>query len=407
MGAEPYTVRPVYPNSLEIDWNNPGGVMLRWINPTLYTNGNPITQRTITLHVYRNDVLVATLPNQVPGAAAFWQEMVGSAIPPRYRVSANTNVTAIEGLYAFTNKPTLQTANVEAIPYDWVEIYGTNNTGITGDNETAGPFPIGFNFPYYGQSYDNLYICSNGFASFTSQSTEPNNIPIPWPTEPNNLLAVLWDDLMMTPNSNIWYQWDFTYGRFIVEWNKPVSWMLPQASQKFEMFLWNNGYIDFIYQNVVNPTLTSCTVGVENLSGDIGVPVTYNGTGVFMPYSGKAIRIYTVPQNGLMDYAIGSCTECAPATNLAAAPVTTDLVSVSPNPFNPVTTLNYTLQTTGPVSLKVYDTNGRLVATLVEGALAAGSYQATFDGSRLASGVYLYRLQAGTQTATGKLMLMK
>jgi hypothetical protein len=79
----------------------------------------------------------------------------------------------------------------------------------------------------------------------------------------------------------------------------------------------------------------------------------------------------------------------------------------SPNPFNSSTIVSYRLQVAGHVSLKVYDTAGRLVATLVEGWREAGEYQVTFDGSGLPSGVYLYRLQAGENMAAGKLVLLK
>lgn len=414
MGAIPFAVRAAYPSSLNINWNTPGGPTLTWFNPAIKTDGSPITQRTITVHIYRNDILAATLFDQVPGWAVTWQDQIGSAIPPRYRVSANLGVAAVEGVYAFTNKPILQTDNVESISYNWSEIYGTNNTGITGDNETLGPFPIGFTFPFYAQLFDNLNICSNGFASFTSMSANPFNEPIPSPGEPNNLLAVLWDDLMMVDNSNIWYANNTSVGRFIVEWDKPVSWMIPNASQKFEMMLYPNGYIDYLYLNVVPPTQTSSTIGTENAWGTGGIKVTYNADGIYHPTNGTAIRLYTQPIMDALDqgnYATGGCSEgcpeCNPASQGMTAAETTDLVSISPNPFNPVTTLRYTLQSSGYVNLKVYDTTGRLVAALVDGWFEAGTHQAVFDGSTLASGIYLYRLEAGQQTSTGKMMLLK
>lgn len=79
----------------------------------------------------------------------------------------------------------------------------------------------------------------------------------------------------------------------------------------------------------------------------------------------------------------------------------------SPNPFNPSTTLSYELPTTSHVSLKVYDTTGRLVTTLVDGRQEAGSHQVTFDGSGLASGPYLAKLTAGDFAAVQKLVLLK
>ncbi|OYV86966.1 MAG: hypothetical protein B7Z63_03175, partial [Ignavibacteriae bacterium 37-53-5] len=65
-----------------------------------------------------------------------------------------------------------------------------------------------------------------------------------------------------------------------------------------------------------------------------------------------------------------------------------------PNPFNPTTVINYQLSAVSNVTLKVYDILGRVVATLVSGRETAGTYSVTFDGSRLASGVYLYRIIA-------------
>jgi len=64
-----------------------------------------------------------------------------------------------------------------------------------------------------------------------------------------------------------------------------------------------------------------------------------------------------------------------------------------PNPFNPTTVINYQLPKDGFVTLKVYDMLGREVATLVDNYQAAGYYEATFDGSKLSSGTYLYRMR--------------
>ena len=78
-----------------------------------------------------------------------------------------------------------------------------------------------------------------------------------------------------------------------------------------------------------------------------------------------------------------------------------------PNPFNPQTTINYQLPKDGLVTLKVYDALGKEVTELVNGYKGAGSYNVTFDGSNLASGIYFYKITAGEFTTTKKLMLMK
>ncbi|MCX6639342.1 MAG: SBBP repeat-containing protein [bacterium] len=79
----------------------------------------------------------------------------------------------------------------------------------------------------------------------------------------------------------------------------------------------------------------------------------------------------------------------------------------SPNPFNPTTTLSFSLPQAGKVMLKVYDVGGREVAKLVDGWRDAGTHQVTFDATGLTSGVYLYRMTSGNFNAVGKMALLK
>ncbi|MCX6641345.1 MAG: T9SS type A sorting domain-containing protein [bacterium] len=92
---------------------------------------------------------------------------------------------------------------------------------------------------------------------------------------------------------------------------------------------------------------------------------------------------------------------------ISSAPQEFRLSTNYPNPFNPSTTIRYDLPTANFVNLTVYDLSGRTVATLVSGMRVAGSYEVVFDGSALASGVYIYRLNAGNFNASGKMALLK
>jgi hypothetical protein len=78
-----------------------------------------------------------------------------------------------------------------------------------------------------------------------------------------------------------------------------------------------------------------------------------------------------------------------------------------PNPFNPSTTIHFLVQSSEFVTLKVFDVLGNEVATLVNEEKPAGSYEVNFKASNLSSGVYLYKLQAGSFIETKKMLLMK
>jgi hypothetical protein len=78
-----------------------------------------------------------------------------------------------------------------------------------------------------------------------------------------------------------------------------------------------------------------------------------------------------------------------------------------PNPFNPTTRIEYAIPKTSHVSVKVFDLLGREVATLVDEEQGAGFKSVEFDAKGLASGVYLYRLHAGTFVQTKKLAVVR
>ena len=85
----------------------------------------------------------------------------------------------------------------------------------------------------------------------------------------------------------------------------------------------------------------------------------------------------------------------------------TGVLGAYPNPFNPSTTIRFSVGTEAHVQLEVYNTLGQRVALLADGTFDAGQHQAVFDAQHLPSGIYLYRLQAGTTVDTGRIMLVK
>ena len=96
----------------------------------------------------------------------------------------------------------------------------------------------------------------------------------------------------------------------------------------------------------------------------------------------------------------------------ATLPVASSLESNYPNPFNSSTQIPYRVSVSGPVRLVIYNVLGQPMRTLVDGVQAAGAYQVPWDGRdhsgvRVASGVYLYRLQAGAVTQVRKMLVLQ
>ncbi len=94
-------------------------------------------------------------------------------------------------------------------------------------------------------------------------------------------------------------------------------------------------------------------------------------------------------------------------SNKVNIPATFSLSQNYPNPFNPTTTITYSIKSSSNVRLTVYDILGREVAVLVNGFQNSGSHKIIFSDHNLASGLYLYRLQAGNDISTKKMMLLK
>ncbi len=167
----------------------------------------------------------------------------------------------------------------------------------------------------------------------------------------------------------------------------------------------------------INPPLniTITRLRTQNIAASHPAGVT-----TYLGYANTASQVYPAIDSSFFTFqklAVGATSpwftdnscggELFPGEILASTPASFAMVGANPNPFNPATTLSFSLPEIAKVTLNVFDVQGRLVATLVNGLREAGQHQVTFDGSNLSSGVYLYTLQAGSHSATGKMVLMK
>jgi hypothetical protein len=113
-----------------------------------------------------------------------------------------------------------------------------------------------------------------------------------------------------------------------------------------------------------------------------------------------------IPDNG--DITVKKVSATGVGSNrTSSSPKSFDLSQNYPNPFNPATQINYSVLHSSYITLKVTNLLGQEVATLFKGIRQPGNYETTFDGSKLTSGVYFYKLQMAEFTAIKKMLLLK
>ena len=147
---------------------------------------------------------------------------------------------------------------------------------------------------------------------------------------------------------------------------------------------------------------------VANLTGLGGGSAVVFASGFLDPSSnqnGEAFGIFFALADGTVGEFPTGVSSVENITDLV--PTTYSLSQNFPNPFNPSTTINFTIPNSEFVTLKIYNILGSEVATLVNESLASGSYRFNFDAQYLSSGVYLYELNAGNFREIKKMNLLK
>ncbi|RLC50655.1 MAG: hypothetical protein DRH79_07305, partial [Candidatus Cloacimonadota bacterium] len=185
---------------------------------------------------------------------------------------------------------------LETPEYDWIDISSTgtnlnfNDNGNTGQTTTIN-LPIEFLF--YGETYDQLSICSNGWvAPGETDNTSFMNWNIPGPSGPSPIIAVFWDDLK---TGDVYYKYDASLDALIVQWDNMIN-EYNNDPETFQVILYDvdsnptylgDSVIKMQYQEVNNVDVGSytgffvdhglyATVGIENPDGTIGLGYTCN-----------------------------------------------------------------------------------------------------------------------------------
>lgn len=167
--------------------------------------------------------------------------------------------------------------------YNWINI---SSTGIDivdslSDDNFSGPYNLGFDFPYYGGTYDQIYISSNGIIGFAEAGMDARiSRPIPTGTSPNAIIALLWDDLNPddADNSDVHVYFKSDAGQCVVTYeNYPEYRANAGDIVTMQMILTPSGTIKMQYEYVAPGfDKLNCTVGIESQNGDDGIGVVYH-----------------------------------------------------------------------------------------------------------------------------------
>jgi hypothetical protein len=169
--------------------------------------------------------------------------------------------------------------------YNWVDITqrGTRIVGIP-DDSTVGPYSMGFPFSLYGESSTNIWVCANGFISTEvidmGGQTYPffSNYPLPTAAQAGivhcQAICPMWDDFSPPIQGDVYY-WAGT-DSFIVSWINTTRYSTG-GNYTFQVILTGDDKITYQYQTL-SGELDSCTVGIQNRTGTIGLQVVYNSS---------------------------------------------------------------------------------------------------------------------------------
>jgi len=193
--------------------------------------------------------------------------------------------------------------------YRWVDIsqIGIDVQGLQDDN-VVGPFPIGFDFPYYWYTVNRFWLGSNGYISFSSNALYAQQFAvIPSPSQPNDLVAPLAGDLDFTIQSSNPHCYYYTNNvdSMVVSWVNVREWDRPTSLHTFQLILTkNDSALTFQYGVQIGnfdnqggtPTYSS-QIGIEDLLGRNGLNYMSNWAPADRrPHDGLVIRFHATPR---------------------------------------------------------------------------------------------------------------
>ncbi|MEA3463031.1 MAG: MBG domain-containing protein, partial [Bacteroidota bacterium] len=194
-----------------------------------------------------------------------------------------------------------------------IEYLGEIVISGSADDRKFGAFPIGFDFDFYGNTYNEFFVSSNCLVMFGAGSNAFSNVSIPDDGRPDNYIGAFWDDLMVHSSGDIMYQ---TIGtapnrKLVIQFSNMTFWTSTVLLGTIQVILSEgSNNIQMQYKSIVDLSSDrasggEATIGLENEDGTVGVLCSYNTPGYI--YSGRAILFtpgggtYTFDDNAMYD----------------------------------------------------------------------------------------------------------
>lgn len=158
-----------------------------------------------------------------------------------------------------------------SVSYNWKDaVTGGNATGLT-DDDSTGPISLGFNFTYYGEVYNEVYIMSNGWVSFVDQDTWYQSEDFPGQTYYQGVISPYSEDLDPADEGEVYYKYiSGTTDQFVITYYGVPYWG-ESNNQTFQVVFNETGEIWFNYQSLDDSLSYSANVGIENENSNIGL----------------------------------------------------------------------------------------------------------------------------------------
>ncbi len=165
------------------------------------------------------------------------------------------------------------------VQYNFFDLSGVGtNLGLTRDDTTSYPRALPWQFPFYGRTFENYSICTNGFLSFWSAARNYLNDPMTLQRDPYYMIAAYWTDLNPTAGGQVLEYYDQANDRFMVQWNEIPLWGGgPGENLTFQVILYPDGAVDLVYEHMRDVALLH-TVGIKGGKSTEFMQFSHNGT---------------------------------------------------------------------------------------------------------------------------------